>query len=141
MAFARGVESTAMAPGVSFTILLSCTVAALVGAVFAGTKGRLRLHIPLVVLTVVLLGLTVWQARELGELYDLEGSGMIYPVHRFVARLTAFALVLPVVAGVATLIDRSRETFHRRLAWLALALIATTAVTGVILMLRAAPLG
>jgi hypothetical protein len=130
----------AMSTGTSFIVLLLCTVASLGAAVFMGITRRVRVHIPLVLLTLVFLGLTIWQALALGARYDLEGTGAIYPVHRLIARVTTFSLLLPLGAGVAALLNRSRETLHRRLAWIALALVVVTAITGVVLIWRAEPL-
>jgi len=129
-----------MTAGASFVILLCATVVTLGVAVFMGITRRLRFHVPLVLLTVAFLALTIRQALQLGARYDLEGTGGIYPVHLFMARLTAVALVLPVGAGVAALLNRSREALHRRLAWFALVLIAATTITGVVMMWRAEPL-
>lgn len=129
-----------MTAGAGFVLMLLCTVATLSAAVFMGVTGRLRIHVPLVLVTVVFLGLTIWRALALGAAYDLAKTGAIYPVHRLMARVTTLALLLPVGAGVAAMLNRSRKTLHRRLALLALVLIAITTITGVIMMWRAQPL-
>jgi len=129
-----------MTPGVGFVTFLGITLAFLGGVVATGYAANRRVHIPLVVCAVLSLGTTIWFAEQLGELYDLEASGWVYPVHLFFAKLTTACYLLPVVTGIATLRKPERLLWHRRVAYLVLLLTVITAVTGTWMVLASDPL-
>ena len=86
-----------MSPSLGFPSSLALTML-LIGAVFmTGLRGRLRLHIPLVVATLVSLGVTIYFAEKLGEGYDLEAAGLITPIHLTIAKITTAAYLFPIV--------------------------------------------
>ena len=120
-----------MSPGVRFVLSLAATLVLLGAVVFTGFKARRRMHISLVLATLASLGATIFLAIELGELYDLESAGLIYPVHRALALTAVVSFLLPVSTGLWTLRDASRRKLHRVAALVALTLTVATAVTGV----------
>lgn len=128
-----------MSPTVGLLVFLVLTLAGLGGVFWTGLHGRRRRHIPLVVLTLLLLGTTVYYAEELGKQLDLERAGWIVPVHLTLAKITTLAYLVPVVSGIATLRNPRRRKLHGKIAWTVLVLTVLTAVTG-IWMVLAAPL-
>ncbi len=117
-------------PTLGFLLFLVITLAFLGGVVFTGFRAKRPIHLTLVVFAVLSLGITIYFAERLGELYDLETAGMIYPVHLFFAKTTTAAYLLPVLSGIATIRNPVRKNLHRRIAFLILALTVVTAVTG-----------
>lgn len=126
-----------MTPEVRFTLLAIVTVALLAAAVAAGLRARRRLHVTLVATALASLGLTIWQAVRMGELYDLAAAGAITPVHLTLAKLTAVAYLLPIATGLRTWRHPSAKRWHRKVAFLALGMTALAIVTGVWMMLAA----
>ncbi len=120
--------------------LLALTVGALAAAVVAGLRRKRRLHIALVVIAVCGLVITIAQAYSVGSLYDLEATGATHRIHRFFARLSTLFLVAPAALGVATLRNPSVRPWHRRLAFVSLALLGAATVSGVTMMVLASPL-
>jgi hypothetical protein len=129
-----------MTPVVGFPLFLILTVGLLGLVVATGLKGRVRQHLPLVAGAVVSLGVTIFFAEQLGELYDLEAAGRIYPVHVFLAKVATASYLLPIATGAMTLRDRRHRGLHFRFAMLVLALTVLTAVTGTWMLLAAEPL-
>jgi hypothetical protein len=125
-------------PRLGFAIFLFSTVLALVAVVITGLRARVPIHIACVATTLVLLGVTIYFAEKLGELYDLQRAGVITPIHLTLAKTTTAAYLLPIVSGVMTLRNRARRALHFKLAMLVLTLTALTAITGS-LMLWMAP--
>jgi hypothetical protein len=121
-----------------FAVSLGLTLAVLALVVVTGLKGRVALHVPLVVLTLALLGTTIYFAEQLGEHYDLRAAGAITPVHVNLAKVTTAAYLAPIATGIATLRDRSRRRLHLKMALVVLGLTVLTAATGT-LMLALAP--
>jgi heme/copper-type cytochrome/quinol oxidase subunit 4 len=117
-------------PRAGFALSLALTVLALVAVVTTGVKARVKPHIACVAITVALLGLTIYYAVRLGELYDLEQAGAITPIHLWAAKVTTAAYLLPLATGVMTLRDRKWRALHFKLAMLVLALTAFSAITG-----------
>ena len=116
---------------VGFVLFLGLTLAGL-GAVFwTGLHAQRRRHIPLVVLTISLLGVAVYYAEQLGKGYILEDAGWIYPFHLYLAIGTTAFYLVPVISGIATLRNPRWRKLHGRIAWVVLALTVLTAVTGV----------
>ncbi len=123
----------------AFTLYFALTVLALGGAVATGYQARRRWHIACVASAFVLLGVTIYYALALGELYDLESAGVITPIHLTLAKVTTAAYLLPVAAGLRTVYKPAARSLHRRLAFVALVLTVITAITGTIMILLAAP--
>ncbi|MCZ6596446.1 MAG: hypothetical protein O7B99_02285, partial [Planctomycetota bacterium] len=114
----------------AFIAFLVLTVVLLVGVVATGLRARRRIHIPLVVLTVLSLAGTIWFAEKLGKLYDLDAAGRIKDVHLFLAKATTAAYLLPITTGVMTVRRARFRRLHRRVAFTVLALTVVTLVTG-----------
>lgn len=130
-----------MTPTVGFLLFLGLTLVTLAAVFVTGLRAQRRRHIPLVVVTVVLLGVTIYYAEQLGKLLDLEQAGWIYPVHLWMAKATVVAYLLPVATGVATLRNPARRKLHGRIAWLVLLLTILTAATGTWMVAAAPALG
>ena len=117
-----------------FVLAFGLTLVALLGVLWTGLRWRVQrrrcLHLGLVGLTVALLVATIVLALELGEAYDLESTGWIYPVHMALARTATASLLLPVVTGVAVLRTGRVHRAHRIGALVAFVLIALAAATG-----------
>ncbi|MFT5048883.1 MAG: hypothetical protein ACI8QZ_000270 [Chlamydiales bacterium] len=125
-----------MDPVTGFATFLLLTVVLLIVDVTTGLKGLLRIHLPCVMLTVVSLGVAIYFAERLGELYDIREAGMITPIHLALAKGTTAAYLLPVITGIRTLRDRSRRRTHRHVAFSVLALTVLTAGTGMLMILN-----
>jgi hypothetical protein len=130
-----------MTPVIGFLVFLCATVVLLLAVVLTGRAAARRAHLVLVALTLASLGTTVYWAERLGEGYDLEAAGAITPVHLFLAKVTVFAYLGPLISGVRTLKRPDVRPLHRKLAYLALALTVVTFVTGSWMVLAATPLG
>lgn len=126
-----------MSPDVGFPTFLVLTVLLLAGVVVSGMRSRLRVHLTLVVLAVTSLGLTIWFAEQLGDLYDLETAGWLTPVHLAVAKVTTAAYLLPLATGVMTLRNRTWKGLHYKCAVVVLALTLATTVLGIGMILAA----
>ena len=113
-----------------FILFLGLTVVLLVAVILTGLRARRRLHLPLVAATVVSLGVAIWYAEQLGTLYDLESAGRIYPIHIWIAKLATASYLLPIGTGIATLKTPKLRRWHRRFAFLVVALTLTAAGTG-----------
>ena len=125
---------------VGFIGFLAITLAFLGGVVLTGFRAKRRVHLTLVVFAVISLGITIYFAERLGELYDLESAGAIYPVHLFFAKTTTLAYLLPVLSGLATIRNPIRKNLHRRIAFGVLGLTVVTAATGSWMVIVADPL-
>ena len=119
-----------MTPGIGFITFLVVTLALLGGVVWTGYREGRKLHIALVVCAVASLGVTIYYAEKLGELYDLESAGWIYPFHLAVAKICTVAYLLPVITGILTIRKASNLRVHRIAAFLVLGFTVLTAVTG-----------
>ncbi len=124
-----------MSPHAGFLLSLAATLALLAGVVVTGLRAKRRQHIPLVVCAVLSLGVTIYFAERLGEIYDLSTAGWITPVHLMLAVVTTLAYLLPIATGIATLCRPAFRPWHRRAAILVLTLTALTAATGTWMLL------
>ena len=129
-----------MNPGVWFPAFLIATLALLGAVVATGKRALRRRHLILVEFTVVSLGFTIYYAEKLGEFYDLEAAGSIYPFHITVAKITVGLFLLPVATGIATLRNARVRRLHGRIAWVVLAMTLLTGVTGAAMLWAAEPL-
>jgi heme A synthase len=123
-----------------FLTFLAATLVLLGAVVATGRKARRALHFPLVACTVASLLATIYFAEKLGESYDLESAGWIYPVHLFFAITTTCLYLLPVASGIATIRRPAFRPWHRRIAFAVIGLTVITAVTGTWMLLAATPL-
>lgn len=128
-----------MSPGAGFLVFLSVTLVLLASAVWTGFARRRRLHLALVVAAVAALGVTIYYAEQLGELYDLESAGAITPIHLALAKFTTFAYLLPIASGIRVWFRPGGRTLHRTLAFLVLGLTVITAATGTAMVLMSEP--
>jgi len=124
-----------MTPLHGFPTFLGLTLVLLAGVVATGKRAKRKLHIPLVCLTVVSLGVTIYWAERLGELYDLEAAGWIYPFHLTVAKIATASYLFPVFTGLRTLKHPATRAIHGRVAFIVLGLTVLTAVTGTWMLL------
>jgi len=92
-------------------------------------------------MSIVSLLVTIYYAEQLGEFYDLEAAGWIYPFHILLAKVTTASYLVVVGSGLATLKHPARRKTHGRVAYSVLALTVVTAVTGTWMFLLAEPLG
>lgn len=129
-----------MSPGVGFVVFLVVTLTLLGFVVRTGRAAQRRRHLPLVVLTVIALGTTIYYAEALGDEYDLEAAGWLFPFHLAVAKIAVLLYLLPVVTGIATIRNARWRRRHGLVAWTVLAFTVLTAVTGTAMLLAAEPL-
>jgi len=129
-----------MDPVTGFTGSFLVTLVALGAAAYSGRRARRKAHIPLVLLTALLLAVTIYYAKQLGGIYDLESAGLITPVHLAIAKIATAALLLPILSGLATLKNYECFKWHKRLAWSVIAMIVLAALTGTWMILAATPL-
>ena len=119
-----------MTPEAGFLLFLGVTLALLGGVVWTGYRARRPVHLTLVVSAVLALGGTIFFAEQLGDHYDLEAAGWIYPVHLFIAKACTAAYVLPVVTGILVIRRSGSVRLHRIAAFSVLGLTVLTAITG-----------
>ena len=129
-----------MSPTAGFLGSLALTLVALGVVFWSGLRARLRVHFPAVASAVVLLGVTIYFAEQLGREYDLEAAGAIKPVHLALAKIATAAYLLPLVTGVMTLRDRRRRRLHLAAALVTLLLTVAAAFTGTWMVFAAEPL-
>ena len=133
-----------MSPEVTFGLAFSLTLCALLGVVFTGLRWRKQrrraLHLGLVVVAVALLVWTIVEAYALGDHYDLESAGLVFHVHMFLARAATVSLLIPVMGGAMVLKTGRYHVAHRFAAFVAVALAALAAITGVWMLAWATPL-
>ena len=129
-----------MTPGPGFVLFLLVTLALLGAAVWTGFAHRRRTHLAFVLCAVASLGVTIFYAEQLGELYDLDSAGAITPTHLFLAKLTTVAYLLPIASGIRLWFRPGSRRVHRALAFLVLGLTVVTAGTGTAMILMADPL-
>lgn len=129
-----------MTAATGFVLFLVITLVLLGAVVVTGKKTMRRRHLTLVVLAYIGLGLAIYYAELLGEEYDLDSAGLIYPVHLVFAKATVLAYLLPVITGVMTIKSKCKRTTHGRVAVAVILLTVVTAVTGLWMVLAATPL-
>lgn len=127
-----------MSATAGFVVFLVLTLALLGLVVATGLAAKRRWHIPLVLCALASLAATIRYALMLGKLYDLHAAGAITPIHLAVARITTACYLLPIATGIRTIFAPAARRYHRRFAFLALAMTILTAITGT-LMLCLAP--
>jgi len=124
-----------LTPEVGFPLFLGVTLALLGGVVWTGYHGRRPVHLTLVTSAILSLGGTIFFAEKLGDHYDLETAGWIYPVHLIIAKACTAAYVLPVVTGILVIRGSSGLRLHRIAAFSVLGLTVLTAITGTWMLL------
>jgi hypothetical protein len=129
-----------MTAATGFGLFLVVTLILLGAVVVTGKRSLRRRHLTLVVLAFVGLGLAIYYAEKLGDEYDLDSAGSIYPVHLAFAKSTVYAYLLPIITGILTIKGKCKRTTHGRVAVAVILLTVVTAVTGLWLVLAATPL-
>ena len=129
-----------MTPLIGFATFLGLTVVLLACVTATGLLAKRKIHLVLVAMTLVSLVAAIIFAERLGRLYDLEAAGAIKPIHLFLAKFTTLAYLLPIITGLKTIKNPTWRPWHRRCAFLILALTVVTAVTGVWMIAAADPL-
>ena len=129
-----------MTAATGFVLFLVITLVLLGAVVVSGKKTMRRRHLTLVVFAYIGLGLAIYYAELLGEEFDLDSAGLIYPVHLAFAKTTVYAYLLPVITGVMTIKAKCKRTTHGRVAVGVILLTVITAVTGLWMILAATPL-
>ena len=109
---------------------LTLTLVLLGAVAVTGRLAKRRLHLPLVALTLLSLGTTIYYAEQLGELYDLEASGFVKPLHLTLAKITTVSYLAPLVTGVWTIRRATALAWHRKAAYSVLVLSVLTLATG-----------
>ncbi|QDV05692.1 hypothetical protein Poly30_11920 [Planctomycetes bacterium Poly30] len=123
-----------MSPVYGFLGALLVTVGMLVGAAITGRKRKIPMHIAFVTAAVSGLGVAIYFALKVGELYDLEKAGMITPIHLTLARVTTAAYLWPLVTGPLAMRGKIRPRIHHFGAYVALVLTLAATVTGVMML-------
>ncbi len=119
---------------IPFCAAVGATVVFLVIVVVTGVRGKITVHIPCVVLTLISLTVAIVFALKLGKLYDLQSTGAIFTVHMAVAKLAAASYVLPIITGIRTLKARAHHRLHFWAAMLVLVLTAAASITGTLML-------
>ena len=130
-----------MSPTVGFVVFLALTLGGLGCTVVTGLRARRRLHIPSVVFSIACLAVTIVYAKKLGDQFDLKSAGWITPFHLTLAKVTTALYLVPIATGIATIFRPATRRWHRRFAFLVLALTVATAITGTAMILLADPIG
>ncbi|MDF1836292.1 MAG: hypothetical protein P1V35_00350, partial [Planctomycetota bacterium] len=99
---------------VGFLGFLVLTVMLLSGVAWTGFKAKRRLHLRLVVLTVVSLAMAIRYALLVGPHYDLESAGVITPIHMATARIATASYLFPLITGLRTLKHPETRGLHRK---------------------------
>ncbi len=105
-----------------------------------GLKHKRKPHYVLVACAVVLLGVTVYYAQQLGHEYDLQTAGVITPIPLALAKSTVVAYLLPLVSGFMTMRDIRRKKLHFKLAMFVLLMTLLTFATGLMMIMAATPI-
>ncbi|MEC7231970.1 MAG: hypothetical protein VXZ39_14495 [Planctomycetota bacterium] len=124
-------------PEAGFLAALLTTVGFLIGAAITGRRRRIGAHARFVLAAVASLGVAIWFALALGELYDLEAAGDITPIHLGLARATTAVYLWPLLTGPLAYKGLIPSGVHRTGAWLALVMTVAATVTGVMMLLGA----
>ena len=129
-----------MSPTVGFVVFLALTLAGLGCAVATGLRARRRLHLSSVAASLACLAATIYYAKALGKHFDLESAGAITPIHLTLAKVTTALYLLPIATGITTIFRPRTRSWHRRVAFLVLAMTVITAITGTAMILMSKPL-
>ncbi|MFN0006690.1 MAG: hypothetical protein ACKVXR_02190 [Planctomycetota bacterium] len=130
-----------MSSTVGFLVFLALTLAGLGCTVATGLRARRRWHITFVAASLACLATTIYFAKELGNQFDLESAGVITPIHLTMAKVTTALYLLPIATGITTIFRPAVRRWHRRVAFLVLAMTVLTAITGTTMILMATPIG
>ena len=123
---------------IGFLAFLLVTVALLLAVIITGKKGLRKLHLTLVVTTLVSLGITIYFAEQLGTLYDLDAAGWMKPFHLTLAKICVLAYLAPIITGIITFRGNHKmRRLHARLAYAVFGLTVLTLITGTAMILMA----
>lgn len=129
-----------MSPLAAFALSFALTLVLLGAVVATGKRRIIKVHIACVALTLGSLAWTIYQALELGKVYDLDSAGIITDIHLNLAKLTTLAYLLPLVTGVRTYFVPTTRSLHKKCAYIVLVLTVVTAVTGVTMIMLSNPM-
>jgi len=130
-----------MSATAGFLVFFALTLIGLGCAVATGLRARRRLHIPCVAVSLACLAATIYYAKALGHHFDLKSAGAITPIHLTLAKVTTALYLLPVATGITTIFRPATRRWHRRVAFLVIAMTVVTAITGTAMLLMSKPLG
>jgi len=119
-----------MTAELGFVGFLALTLVLLGVVVATGLRALRRIHVTCVALALAALATTIYYAVKMGEHYDLASAGVITPIHLNLTKITTLAYLAPLVTGWMTTRNPARRPWHRRCAFVVLALTVATAVTG-----------
>ena len=122
-------------PETYFVVGLLTTVALLGFVAWTGFRKKRAWHLTLVVSAVASLGITIYFAEKLGEVYDIRAAGVITPIHLTLAKITTVGYLAPITTGILTWRKARVRKAHRISAFAILALTALTACTGTAMIL------
>ena len=80
------------------------------------------------------LGIAIFFALKVGELYDLEKAGLITPIHLTLARVTTASYLWPLVTWPLVRRGKLRPRIHHLGAYVAFALTIAATVTGMMML-------
>lgn len=123
-----------MTPGAGFLVSFGLTLVTLAIVFATGLRAKRRWHVVSVLATVASLGATVYFAKQLAFVYDLDAAGWITPLHLALARVNTFAFLLPIATGVRTVFVPRTRRFHKQIAFIVLGMTIVTAATGGIML-------
>jgi hypothetical protein len=126
-----------MYPLIAFVTAVSFTVMFLIAVVVTGMRGKIGVHVPLVLATFICLAATIVFALQLGTLYDLQAAGAITTIHKVLANIATISFLAPVITGIRTLKSRENRRAHLLAALVALGLTVITLITGTLMLMRA----
>jgi hypothetical protein len=126
-----------MTPERGFVLFLLLTLALLGVVVATGLRRVRRLHLACVPATLAALALSIHFAKGMGAHYDLASAGAITPAHLLLAKVATACYLLPIATGILTLRAERWRPWHRRAAFLVVALTLLTALTGTWMLLAA----
>lgn len=120
-----------------FVLNLAVVVALLVATVLSGKRGRRRSHIPLAIVTVLVLILAIWQADVYGRGFTFHPVDLT--IHLVVAISTLVLLPVVVYTGQRLSHGDSWRVHHRRSVVIFLGAVVLSVATACLMFLRAVP--
>ena len=124
----------------AFLLSLTITLLLFGAVVLTGLFGLRRQHLGLVFAATASLAVTVYYAKLLGEIYDLESAGWSTPVHLMTAKIATAAILGPILTGVMTWRNVVHVRKHRVAVLVFLALVVLALATGAWMIFASEPL-
>jgi hypothetical protein len=130
-----------MSAELGFVVFLFLTVLLLGAVALTGYLALRRVHLALVASAIASLVVTIYYAKQLADVYDLDSAGWITPVHLTLAKIATAAYLGPLITGVMTIRDAARLPLHRATAFVVLGLTLISAGTGAWMIFAAERIG